>query len=166
MGRIEIIITTTLSLIAAFYYVFNKLESKKGNKPNKHFKPDTKKIKIHPGHIFLLAIAVFVVFGYFNENRHIDNINKNKCISYGRVTKYISLYKSSKGYNYEFYRDNKIYQGFYSHWPNTLPIINKVFPVALDCDDPENNAILILPNDFKRYNLYFPDSLNWLIQYD
>jgi hypothetical protein len=44
-------------------------------------------------------------------------------------------------------------------------IIYKQFPVIFSSVSPSYNMMLILPEDFKDYNVPFPDSLNWVLQY-
>lgn len=44
-------------------------------------------------------------------------------------------------------------------------LIGKSFPVIYYAKDPEYNYMLILPEDFKEYNVVFPDSLSWVKKY-
>lgn len=114
----------------------------------------------------ILLTVIFIVFGYLNNTKHEDSIKKNKCYTFGRVTKYEYNYKSTKGYVYEFYINGKTNTDIYLFGSNGLPIINKIFPVVYDCNDPDNNALLVLPKNFADNDENFPDSLTWLKQYD
>jgi hypothetical protein len=42
-------------------------------------------------------------------------------------------------------------------------LVNRYFPVVYSKNNPENCDILIFPDDFKKYNIPFPDSLNWVL---
>ena len=70
-------------------------------------------------------------------------------------------------YNFA-YNGNTIYSHGNAHKeyaPLKNFIINKQFPVIYSTVNPNYNMILILPEDFKDYNVPFPDSLNWVLQY-
>ena len=41
-------------------------------------------------------------------------------------------------------------------------IIYHHFPVIYNKDDPEDNVMLITPEDFQSFNIPFPDSLLWI----
>lgn len=45
------------------------------------------------------------------------------------------------------------------------PIINKEFPIIVDSLNAKNSYILISPSDFSKFQLSFPDSLNWIKKY-
>jgi hypothetical protein len=39
---------------------------------------------------------------------------------------------------------------------------NKYFPIVFSGNHPGYNDMLILPEDYERYNLRYPDSLIWI----
>lgn len=41
-------------------------------------------------------------------------------------------------------------------------VFNRKFPVIYNTHDPRKNDLLIFPSDFEKYNVVFPDSLNWI----
>ncbi len=45
------------------------------------------------------------------------------------------------------------------------PVINKEFPIIIDSLNVSNSYILVSPSDFSRFNISFPDSLNWIKKY-
>lgn len=45
------------------------------------------------------------------------------------------------------------------------PVINKEFPIIIDSLNVSNSYILVSPSDFNRFNISFPDSLNWIKKY-
>lgn len=48
---------------------------------------------------------------------------------------------------------------------NSAPFVSRSFPVIYDNTNPKNSHILIHPKDFVKYNIPFPDSLNWILPY-
>lgn len=50
-------------------------------------------------------------------------------------------------------------------WPLNEHFLYKKFPVIFLPSNPKLNEILITPDRFKRFNVPFPDSLNWVKQY-
>lgn len=44
--------------------------------------------------------------------------------------------------------------------------MNKTFPLLYVIDAPEVNTLLLFESDFNKYKKPFPDSLNWVKDYD
>lgn len=80
--------------------------------------------------------------------------------------------RTNKGYlelEYEF----KIKEETYRNVGNNIDLVlvagrdfqGKSFPIIYYPQNPEYNHVLISPVDFKKYNMKFPDSLNWVKDY-
>jgi hypothetical protein len=75
------------------------------------------------------------------------------------------LYKKGYGVFYSFEYGSHIYDDHVSssnYSKFKFSIVGKKFPVILRSDSPSVNQILILPDDFKTYNIEIPDSLKWV----
>jgi hypothetical protein len=46
-----------------------------------------------------------------------------------------------------------------------LFFVGKTFPVIYDPSHPEINNILVSPENLKAFNIPFPDSLKWTLNY-
>jgi hypothetical protein len=73
---------------------------------------------------------------------------------------------------FSFYINGKKIQGTSSYNSEVLGLsdaksffLGKAFPVVYDPDHPNNNFILISPESFKKFNVSFPDSLQWVKKY-
>jgi hypothetical protein len=114
-----------------------------------------------------LLFGVILYVGMQESNQYRSDILKNPTIVNGVVIE--AKYKQKLGvvvkykfdFNYSVYYSETSSSGYASvrHL-----LANKIFPVIINIDNPEKNQILILPEDFKNYDLGFPDSLSWLVQ--
>lgn len=117
------------------------------------------------GFVILLVIAI-IAYGYLNASSLYKRISDNRAFSLGVVLDYEFNYKSRKGFNYEFNINGKSYKGFYLSGFNKPEFISRMFPVICNSEKPTENALLIFPKDFERYDLHFPDSLSWVLPYE
>lgn len=44
-------------------------------------------------------------------------------------------------------------------------LVNKSFPLIYETGHPENSRLLITPRNFQRYDMSFPDSLQWVVKH-
>ena len=75
--------------------------------------------------------------------------------------------RSSPSYIFSFYYGGHNYKSSHGKGGGEghSLFMNSCFPIAINKENPEENAVLIFPSDFERYNLNFPDSLNWVLKY-
>ncbi len=73
---------------------------------------------------------------------------------------------------YDFYLNEKKIEGTSSFQATTLSLsdtklffVGITFPVIYDPSHPEINNILVSPENFKAFNIPFPDSLKWTLNY-
>lgn len=108
-----------------------------------------------------ILIGVFLLF----RNDADKNLLRNGKIIHGRTLNWAI---GSKSYNlkYEFNHDGKMRSSANAVEPiRGLKIFeNKNFPVIYE-DSYGLSQILIDPAEFKKYNVPFPDSLNWVVPY-
>jgi hypothetical protein len=113
--------------------------------------------------IILLLMLINVYSCDYSE------IKKHPAITNGKIIDYDNVYNSPSFYPvYEFYVEGVKYTNssctrFYlKYWD----LFNgKTFPVIYSKLKPDCNDILLLPEDFKRFNLgNYPDSLNWVLK--
>ncbi|MEP6677036.1 MAG: hypothetical protein ABJA78_17875 [Ferruginibacter sp.] len=119
------------------------------------------------GNAFLIIIFTLLIGGgiYFEIGRY--NLRHHGILLNGRTMEW-EHGGSNVGLTlqFEFYYNGERIVG-----DDPYPEINgrsifdyKFFPVMYE---PESglSEMLILPLDFKRYNMKFPDSLNWVLKY-
>lgn len=67
--------------------------------------------------------------------------------------------------NYEYSVDGKIFSdesGVSVKREYARCFVGKYFPVVYSTIDTSINELLVAPDDFQRFNVPFPDSLNWV----
>ncbi len=124
----------------------------------------------------IISIIIIITIGliiYLTGKKSGDNYKKN-ILNKPTLTTGIITNVELKGrlgnfveYHFDFNR-NTIYSNGNAHneyAPLKNFIVNKQFPVIFSSVNPNYNMILILPEDFKEYNVPFPDSLKWVLQY-
>jgi len=119
--------------------------------------------------ILLIICCTFYLVSEKNKKSLRDKILIKQNISTGIIVKYTHGYKSIAKYEYRFqfngkdYYSNSSSSSFVDNYVtigNT--VVNKSFPVIFNTEDPDLSKLLIVPDDFKEYNIPFPDSLNWV----
>jgi hypothetical protein len=127
-------------------------------------------LKNSPFIIIGLFLLFFIGAVKFSQLILIKNHKMTNCIIY-------SMYyggKGSKGqyglyYNFLFneksYKSTVLLTGYVSKLNSKNYFINRTFPIAFNKNFPYLSQPLIFPNDFKEFNIPFPDSLNWVVQY-
>jgi hypothetical protein len=113
----------------------------------------------------LIIIIAILVIGYFRGKDYTGKIKTNMQMANAQVIKSSMAHRGGVVIDYIFYYDNIEYQnqetvGIYSGLREVF--VNKSFPVVFSGTQPKFSQILLLPSDFEKYNLTYPDSLNWL----
>jgi hypothetical protein len=107
--------------------------------------------------LVLLLIIQGIFFNY--------EIKRNAVFTTGKILSYTLGGKSSGTFKYEYVFKNKLLEanqtiGIY----NRRKLFDKSFPVVVS-SYTGRSEILVTPAHFKRFNLPFPDSLNWVKEY-
>jgi hypothetical protein len=117
--------------------------------------------------IAIVALVFSIIAFAIVKNCNRDSkLKSNHNISNGRIVDVLDRAKSGFGVEYTFLVNNKEYQG------STILIvrsrdglIGKNVPVIYWPDNPNINRLLFFSYDWEKYNLQFPDSMNWVNQY-
>lgn len=129
-----------------------------------------KAIKNRRSFIAFLFFATLFIIALIYSSQKQKALKENHRFTVGLITSYTDAAKAFGGFlNYEFYvgqvkvtssnRYNSINQR------RSQVFVGKHFFVLYNPANPTNNHMLIFPEDFKRFGLTFPDSLQWVIQY-
>jgi hypothetical protein len=113
----------------------------------------------------LIIMIAILVIGYSKGKDYTGKIRTNMQMANAQVIKSSMAHRGGVVIDYIFYYDNIEYQN-----QETLAIysglrdifVNKSFPVVFSGTQPKYSQILLLPTDFQKYSLTYPDSLNWL----
>lgn len=115
--------------------------------------------------LFAASICISITNAFYNAHRKKQKLVSHKCYTKAKIARFISRHKGLKGFEYEFSCDGKKYINEYPFPSSKVPFDNKTFVVVYECDNPDNNALLIFPEDFEAYHETFPDSLKWVQEY-
>jgi len=119
------------------------------------------------------AYLCFTVFGilFFREKVKENRLHTRKLIVSGEVTQFSTSYKGSGvRVNFVYVINGKEYRkndaGVSVSKPAGNLLVNMRFPVVVDSTDFTNSRILVTPGAFDHFNLPFPDSLEWVRQFE
>jgi hypothetical protein len=120
--------------------------------------------------VIVLAITCFYILYKKQERRtYVNAILTNPYLTNGVVSNVQYVYKRGYKIEYSFdYKGQILYNKYYSPLSSKMQslIIGKYFPVLVNDKNPFENDILIFPDDFKAFNISFPDSLSWVKEYE
>ena len=113
-------------------------------------------------HLFYLIAIIFLI-----SSCNYSEIMKNKKKG---IEKVLSKNVKKGGYYliYKYTVDNVGYSnssGMTFSEENADIFINKYFPVVYSSKKPRTSVLLVDPDDFKRFEENFPDSLIWVEKY-
>jgi len=117
------------------------------------------------GLIALLIIIVFWMLGEYRGEEIWTQVKKEKAITVAKVVKFEYPTKGTE-YNlfYNFNLEGKTYEHFLTTTnQNFEKLIQQSFPIIFYKKNPEYNQILITQDDFKKYDLSYPDSIKRLV---
>jgi hypothetical protein len=118
--------------------------------------------------IVALSLVIIVVFLYFKDRMQKNRLKTEGTIVNGMVDSMSYAVKTGCFVQYHFSVNGVKYEGeskIYVQYAKSQILIGKSFPVLCLKQDPSRNAILITPQNFDYYDLTFPDSLKWVIEY-
>ncbi len=115
--------------------------------------------------IIIVSFATFFTINVIRSNEEEKKLKANPCFSIAKIINaYYNIGKGSDGIHvdYEFYHENKKITGheiYYGTGPKKKYFLNKSFPVIYLKEDPTINQIMIVWQEYEKYNLPQPDSL-------
>ena len=123
---------------------------------------------------FVISVILLVsLFIWVSVNR--KQLLKDRDMSVARIT---DCSYGGRGHvgtitlTFIFHKDNNEIEGSSALSSNEINVqdvksflLNRTFPVIYSPHNPKNNYILIRPEDFKKFNYSFPDSLKWVLKY-
>lgn len=112
--------------------------------------------------VFFIFVAICIAYVMFRTN----DLQKNGIILQGKILDNVIASKSSvMQFRFEFeYNERKYINDSPAGVNNTVQFIGKTFPVRFSLKTG-NSEILIIPRQFERYKMDYPDSLAWVKQY-
>ena len=115
----------------------------------------------------LILIGVFLCFYIFGKIRT-NEIKTHLRLCNGYVYETSIQHRGWVNLAYEFQVNGKRFKELkVLGVPSThrKMFLDRNFPVVYSLDNIDFNDMLIVPEDFQKYNISFPDSLNWVIKY-
>lgn len=101
-----------------------------------------------------MAVILFIVSLFSERSEHMIKIHKKVVPAKVKYVRRKCLYMKYKIGNKE------IEECFGSPKPE-CNVVGSELLIVFDSLDIDNSRLLILPEDFKKFNLNFPDSLSW-----
>ncbi len=111
------------------------------------------------GIIIFGVVEIFIIFGESYNIKQIKDCHKftiGNLISNDRTLK-------NREIDFEYFVNGYRYTGISKSYPFQIPI--KQILVLYPCADPSFSQMMLTPEDFKEYNLPYPDSLKWILPY-
>jgi hypothetical protein len=121
----------------------------------------------------VLIIIVSAIVGLAIWRACVNEIRQEQLMQHGRIA--IATLRWTQGstessgsyFEFEFFAGDRKYVsattldktyhgGLADYW-------GRPFPVMYYPSNPENNELLVLPENFEKYNMAYPDSLEWII---
>jgi len=118
---------------------------------------------------FFLAYLVFI---WFYSTKKEETLLKYTKVTTALITK-IGSQKGRYVINYKFEINKRINSRSPHSWVNKNSknqklmdaIVGRQLPVVYDSTNIDNCFLLLFEDDYLKYNIQFPDSLNWLRKY-
>lgn len=122
-------------------------------------------------HIIVLAsiLLIIISIAYINQKIKTDSIKSGYGICKGTVTGGKYVYRPA-AYNllYSYSVDNMVFNDnshISIHKNYFKYFVGRDFPVIYSKGNPRKSQLLIFPRHFDAWNLDFPDTLEWVKQY-
>jgi hypothetical protein len=111
----------------------------------------------------LFSLAIISIFFWFSYRK--DKLKNDYILLTCKIISITSNFRSTASFQCElFYKGERKVIGSDSNVEKKRLFIGKYFPIAYS-PEIDMGQILISPKDFKKYNIAFPDSLNWVSDY-
>ena len=118
-------------------------------------------------YLFVLILGILFV----RYQIRVAHLKKYKGLTTGKIVDFRKDYRGSGGtLVYEFELNGKIhrrengYSNIYTSKGNSL--VGRYFPVVYDTSNIANCLMLVTPKNFDAFSMPFPDSLNWVKEYE
>ena len=125
--------------------------------------------------IYYLLVVMFLIFVitriFFKQDDERLRLKKTETvIVIGKVTsEHGSIKSTGHSLEYSFNYEGKEIDLNRKTITNVLSspyrFVDKYFPVVVSIEDREENVMLITPKDFRTFDLTFPDSLKWVVEW-
>ena len=117
--------------------------------------------------IIIIFILIFCLTAIFICNRNGNDLKTNGILTNGQVVK---AYWGRGGINldYIFYVNGQKVDGSEFYFISIRfgnKFLHKSFPVIYSKNSIDRNRMLVLENDFKEFDMTYPDSLRWTLNY-
>lgn len=128
------------------------------------------RIKVSNFWAVLLILGAVLVYYQYKAKKFKAQILANKAISVGKIIS--CQYSNRLNYVVDYSFQTKSNETEFGYVNGTVYrdlrniIVGKTFPLVYDSLNPKTNAILIFPKSFRKYEVPFPDSLRWVLNYD
>ena len=114
-------------------------------------------------YISIVAIGLFISFLILKANK----IKKHGVLLNVHTTKWVTGAKLGMSLKYEFYYKGKHLtdSDVFDEFNGNQNFANRDFPVMYYEGLGGDSELLVEPEDFAKFNLSFPDSLDWVLPY-
>lgn len=129
------------------------------------------KEKIQVFSILFTFLIGIVVYGFWSRNR----LEKEHLIGNAKIYHCQNGAKGNAGttfLDYQYIINDKEFKATGAYLAEEIKyyigndfFVNKTFPIVYYPPRPSISRILITPRDFSDFNMPFPDSLKWVLQY-
>ena len=118
--------------------------------------------------VVLFALIGGIAYAFYSRLK----LNREFVPTIGKITKceYITKSGGGIGLKYEYHVNSVLIKRSSTRRRLGVNICNeyfvgRTFPMVYNPDNHELTALLIEPDDFKRFGYEFPDSLKWVLRY-
>lgn len=110
----------------------------------------------------VFLIFLYLTFMFFKGKNSFKILKEQGVITMGIIYDWDITAKGAVSYKYKFKVNGKTYYDSMSSYKsnfNSNNLVNKEYPVIYRIDNPDYNSILCFHEDYKRFNLQIPDSI-------
>ncbi len=116
--------------------------------------------------IGFIVLLSFCTYFYFRQ----QSLKENAALADSLITDIYTIGRSGWVIEYEYEIKGLKYKERSYEYENSFlkrnrdNLINRHFPIVYNLKKPYNSEILITPVFFKKYNISYPDSLEWILK--
>lgn len=115
--------------------------------------------------IFFIAVFLIVIWMFYHQFSMENDLKKNGIIVNATITNVLSNYKNIPSFKYEFvYKNVKYIKDNPTGIETYTFFIGRKFPAIFSLRTG-TCELLMTPENFDKYNIPYPDSLQWVLQY-
>jgi hypothetical protein len=112
--------------------------------------------------VTIVFLLLYLIFVFFKGKNNFQILKEKGVFTMALIYDWNITAKGSISYKYKFKVNGKSYYDSMSSSKsniNSNDLVNKEFPLIYRIDDPSYNSILCFHEDYKRFNLVVPDSI-------